>query len=98
MICLIIYIAYVGAMIFITIYGFSNGDIKKLLAPIDGKGNFCGIGDLKDYPNLYIGNLLDATASAALDPGGAFGTAVCVKECPVSVASGKDRELGVPCK
>jgi hypothetical protein len=81
-------------MIFITVYGFAHGQIDKLLAPIDGNDNFCGIGDYKDYPNLYIGNVLDAVTG----PAAAFKTAVCVKTCPVSVASGDERELGVECK
>jgi hypothetical protein len=86
-------------MIFITVYGFAHGNIKKLLAPIDGNNNFCGVGDYKEYPNLYIGNLLDAVAEGALTPSAAFKTAVCVKTCPVSVSSGTgDRELGVECK
>lgn len=59
-------------MIFITIYGFAHGNIKKLLAPIDGNNNFCGDGDYKDYPNLYIGDLTDAAGSAALSPADTF--------------------------
>ena len=70
------------------------------MAPIDGNSppNFCGVGDYKDYPNLYIGNLLEAVAGSALTPAAAFKTAVCVKTCPVSVANGDERELGVECK
>ena len=80
---MIIFIAYVGAMGFITVYGFMNGDITKLLAPIDGDNHFCGIKnddghDLTEYPNLYIGNLEVLTAQAAFENG------VCVKKCPVS--------------
>lgn len=47
---------------FITFYGFVHGDVTKLLAPIDGHNNFCGINntdghDFTDYPLAYIGNL-----------------------------------------
>jgi len=47
---------------FITFYGFVHGDVTKLLAPIDGNANFCGINntdghDFTDYPLAYIGNL-----------------------------------------
>ena len=84
-ICLIIFLAYVGGMIFITIYGFAHGNITKLLAPIDGNSNFCGIGDYKDYPNLYIGNLLEATVSGMSGQlEDVFSTGVCTKSCPES--------------
>jgi hypothetical protein len=42
-ICLLIFVAYVGAMGFLTVYGFIHGDVNKLLAPLDGNENFCGI-------------------------------------------------------
>jgi hypothetical protein len=45
-------------MMFGTFYGFVHGDVHKLLAPMDGAGNFCGVGAYKDYPNLYFSNLL----------------------------------------
>lgn len=59
-----------------TVYGFIHGDVNKLLSPIDGNGNFCGIkngdtaaGDLTDYPNLYIGNLEEAVVKGAASGG-----------------------------
>lgn len=75
---------------FLTVYGFIHGDVTKLLAPLDGNNQFCGIkngdkpdGDLVDYPNLYIGDLTSAVVKASSgDTGGAFSTAVCVKICP----------------
>ena len=42
-ICLIVFVAYVGAMGYMTGYGYIHGDVKKLLAPLDGNENFCGI-------------------------------------------------------
>jgi hypothetical protein len=50
-------------MMFGTFYGFVHGDVKKLLAPMDGAGNFCGVGDFKDYPNLYFSNLFAVSDS-----------------------------------
>ena len=49
---------------FITVWGFIHGKVDKLLAPMDGAGNFCGVTKgYKDYPDLYITNLLpDPTA------------------------------------
>lgn len=46
-------------MMFGTFYGFVHGQVDKLLAPMDGAGNFCGVGkEFKDYPNLYFSNLI----------------------------------------
>ena len=53
-------------MLFLTFHGFKNGDIKKLLAPLDGDDRFCGTKyepkegqdveayDLTEYPKLMI--------------------------------------------
>lgn len=80
---------------FMSVYGFIHGNVNKLLAPIDGNNQFCGVknddgsGDLTDYPYLYIGNLNAAVASAAEGAAlgsdnfhKAFATGVCVKTCP----------------
>ena len=69
---------------FITVYGFMNGDITKLLAPIDAENHFCGIKnddghDLTAYPNLYIGDL--TSFGSPID---AFKHGVCVSKCPKS--------------
>jgi hypothetical protein len=82
-------------MIFITIYGFAHGNITKLLAPIDGNNNFCGIDEYKDYPVLYIGNLLKATVGAGTGQlASVFDTSVCAKKCPESY----DGKIGLECK
>jgi len=58
-ICLIIYIAFVGAMIFGSVYGFIHGNVNKLLAPLDGAGNFCGVTPgFEKFPYLYLTNLI----------------------------------------
>jgi hypothetical protein len=53
-------------MMGLVIYGFKNGDPKKMLAPYDGMKNFCGIDNTKDfvggldctdYPNLFFPSL-----------------------------------------
>jgi len=37
------------------IYGYSKGQPKKLLAPMDGAGNFCGVDTgFEDYPFIYF--------------------------------------------
>lgn len=101
---MIIFIAYVGAMGFMSVYGFIHGDVTKLLAPIDGNGQFCGIKntggkgdeyDFTDYPKLYIGDLdAGAAHAAAGDLAGVFDTGVCVKTCPKALG----KKIGVECK
>jgi hypothetical protein len=39
---LIIFLAFLGSMIFLTKMGLDKGNIQKLLAPLDGDLNFCG--------------------------------------------------------
>jgi hypothetical protein len=40
---LIIFLAFLGSMIFLTKMGLDKGNIQKLLAPLDGDLNFCGL-------------------------------------------------------
>ena len=60
-------------MIYLAIYGFTNGDILKLTTTFDSEGHACGVSDgLKDYPLAYFGvphaDYLNKT--------------MCVKACP----------------
>jgi hypothetical protein len=100
-ICLLVFVSYVGAMGFMSVYGFIHGDVTKLLAPIDGNGDFCGINnnvnnskvDFTEYPNLYIGDLAKGLVAGAADPKAIFGTGVCVKKCPKT----EDGKIAVEC-
>jgi hypothetical protein len=74
----------------LVIYGFKNGDPKKMLAPFDGMKNFCGIDNTKDvvggldctkYPNLFFPSLQPDTIQTDTN---FFADAVCVKKCPGS--------------
>ena len=42
-ICCGIFIVFVFAMFLIAQFGIKNGNIKKLLAPMDGAARFCGV-------------------------------------------------------
>mmetsp|Transcript_16434 Transcript_16434/g.27862 ORF Transcript_16434/g.27862 Transcript_16434/m.27862 type:complete len:178 (+) Transcript_16434:42-575(+) len=76
--CLILFAVFCGSMGYLTYYGSKYGDIEKLIAPLDGDKNFCGVGEgFRDYPKLYI---TDMTQSFDFDA--IFDSAVCVKECP----------------
>jgi len=79
--CLIIFLVFLGAMVVATDYGLENGNIQKLLAPIDGQGKFCGITPgYEDHKYLYLRNLVG-------NPIKIFLGAVCVKECPTTTSS-----------
>jgi hypothetical protein len=78
-------------MVFMAVWGYVNGEISTLLAPVDGDGRLCGVGNAtsnatQGYPNLWIADI----STAALHPTSMFKYAVCVKTCPtetgVSVA------------
>jgi len=79
--CLIIFAAFLVAMGYCTSYGFANGDLSRLTAPLDGNNNFCGEGKMKNYKYLYITNLLAGESGGNL-PVAIFGTGICVSECP----------------
>jgi hypothetical protein len=74
---LVIFLAFIGSMVYVTIIANKEGDLKKLIAPLDGDNSFCGVTDATlEYPNLFI---TDFTKSSVTD---IFDSAVCVKECP----------------
>ncbi len=64
---LLIITAWAGMSI-VGLYSMQNGDITKLIEPMDYAGNTCGKNEMFEYPKIvYVNN--------------AFG-GVCVKECP----------------
>lgn len=88
---LIIFLAFLGSMIYLTSLGLKKGDINKLLSPLDGDKKFCGLNnqlpegetddsfvayDYSDYPKLM---LTDLSSPNVLN---IFSKGVCVKECP----------------
>ena len=56
--CLIVFLAFMGTMMGLTIHGFIEGNPEKFVAPYDRSGKFCGHDDgVKDYPYLYMPDL-----------------------------------------
>ena len=75
--CLFVFLAFIASMGYVTFVGFHEGDINRLIAPIDGEFKFCGIEKGYDeYKNLYIADFTQKTVV------GLFDSAVCVKKCP----------------
>ena len=63
--CLIVFLAFIGAMGYATMYGFKHGDIEKLIGPIAGLSAtqassgvssyvICGQGITQGYDKLYF--------------------------------------------
>lgn len=75
--CLIVYVVFLGAMVFCTIYGNRHGRINKLIAPLDGDNTFCGIepAAVVPYPRLFIPEFTTSVKAS-------FKSAVCTDKCP----------------
>ena len=85
-ICLLLFLAFIGGWIAVGIYGFSHGNPATLIYPSDSSGRICGKGDLKERPKLLFFDLTKClrVSAAAL---GCPTKQVCVKECPQGVTS-----------
>jgi uncharacterized protein with PQ loop repeat len=85
-ICCIMFTVCTVMCIYFGIWGYMNGNIDNVLAPVDNYGNICGYDartgavDVTEYPYLFIWNLDAAFAS----PYDMFDYGICVKECPTS--------------
>ena len=89
--CLLIFLAFIGSIGYLTFYANINGDPLKLIAPIDGDNRLCGWsvdGKTKDddstMSKLFITDLSDG-----LDLKAIFKSAVCVDKCPKATGKGE---------
>ena len=74
---LILFVSFIGAMGFCTVYGLKHGKTRKLTAPLDGSNNFCGVTPgFEGYNKLYLTDLNSISAT------GIFSKGVCVQACP----------------
>lgn len=84
-ICLIIFLVAWGAMLFMTIHGYVDGHIGKLLAPIDGNFQICGYTPkVEHYPKLVITRFVDGAWATMSEYG------VCATECPKATTTEVD--------
>lgn len=91
----IFFCIFLGGMGFCTAYGYANGDPNKLIAPIDGDGNICGVTPgYEDYGYLFIGNI-DTLAHNLGGGTSTFHYGICVEGCP---ATSDDSETALSCK
>lgn len=87
--CCLIFIAAIVGFCGASVYGWSNGDPKKLTIGWDSDKNGCGWSDkTKDYPYLYwpkspANTLFEAIKDLDYDKAiELLNEGVCVKECP----------------
>ena len=79
--CCMLFTAFLVGMGACTGYGYTHGNPDKLLSPIGGDGNICGVTPgFEEYPYLFIADI-----NAALT-GNIFKYGVCVKKCPQTAA------------
>ena len=74
--CLLVFGAFFVAMLGITGYTISKGNVDKMVAPVDYNLNFCGFGDRADYQKLYFIYAGILEAEDILEKG------VCMTKCP----------------
>lgn len=75
--CLIVFLAFMGTMMGLTIHGFIEGNPEKYISPYDRDSQFCGHDEaVKDYPYLYWPDMSSYSAKEFMNQG------ICVKECP----------------
>lgn len=75
--CLGLFWAFLGAMCYATFYGFHNGQVNKLTAPIDGDLHFCGFdAGYEKFPKMMLTSFDPSKLTDILTSG------VCLKTCP----------------
>ena len=75
--CLLVWIAFLGSVVFLAVYGAKTGNIPKLIAPVNGDLQLCGAAsDFKTYKYLYFTNFQVQNIKNL------FTSGVCVDECP----------------
>eukprot|EP00931_Biecheleriopsis_adriatica_P049961 TRINITY_DN28914_c0_g1_i3.p1 TRINITY_DN28914_c0_g1~~TRINITY_DN28914_c0_g1_i3.p1 ORF type:complete len:449 (+),score=47.25 TRINITY_DN28914_c0_g1_i3:72-1418(+) len=81
-ICLVIFLAYVGGMIYTLSYAFQNGDTRKLTHGMDFAGQVCGMGNMSEKPMLYWCGAPGGPAWNGIPLTLNLAQPICVKECP----------------
>ena len=81
--CCLLFIAFIGGCVAVTILGFSQGNPGALIYIYDEEGNPCGkSGDkAENYPYLY---LYDAIEQLKKKDTAFLNRGICVKQCPIN--------------
>ena len=76
MLCLLVFGAFLLAMVGITGYTIKEGNVNQMIAPVDYAHNLCGFGERADYQKLYFAYQGYTEADDILNLG------ICMKTCP----------------
>ena len=71
--CLIIFLSFVGLMAFISIFAYSNGNLKNVAKVIDSDQKPCGEAERTEYPYVYINDPYTTSF---------FKNTICLRKCP----------------
>lgn len=78
--CLMVFGAFLMAMLGITGYTIKEGNVNQMIAPVDMNLNFCGFGDRADYQKLYF------AYEGTMDAVNFLNRGICMKACPAQGA------------
>jgi len=83
LICLLLFLAFLGGWVFVAVLGFRGGDINMVIYPTDSDGNICGTPGtpLADRKVLLMFDLSQCLNPAVLVTG-CQTPHVCVEKCP----------------
>lgn len=81
-ICLLLFICFIGAWVAVGVYAFTHGDPGRLVSPTDLDGLRCGLDDkVRDKPYLFFFDLTKCAVETTIS-NVCPTPQVCVKECP----------------
>ena len=93
-ICLGVWIAFIASLFYLTWYGNANGNVRKLIAPIDGDHKLCG--EAQNFESMRFLYLTDFSPESVIS---LFDSGVCVDKCPSAADApigGCENTAGVP--
>mmetsp|Transcript_13382 Transcript_13382/g.31404 ORF Transcript_13382/g.31404 Transcript_13382/m.31404 type:complete len:651 (-) Transcript_13382:107-2059(-) len=86
LLCVIVFISFLGGMVSIMVYALRNGDPRRLTHGINWQGRFCGVDDnVSDKPLLYWcgeGNKTGIQYTGGVPTDFNLHGPICISECP----------------
>lgn len=79
-ICLLLFLVFLGAWIAVAVYAFANGNPQRLIYPSNSDGEICGRGNYTEKAKLLFFDLSRCARLSSVT--GCPTPQVCVKECP----------------
>lgn len=83
----VIFLILIASVISVGVNGSKNGQMDKILAPLDGDGKFCGMNeegyDYSEYKYLMFTGI-DSGSVTSQTYFELYRKAVCVKNCPTA--------------